>query len=66
MWFKQAASSVWNATKGMLADQRSPAKKLLDDIVLSNEDVIPTNKLNDLAALTFDLDAFMEIVDIAI
>lgn len=30
MWFKQAASSVWNATKSMLSDQRSPGKRLLD------------------------------------
>jgi len=30
MWFKQAAASMWSATKGLIADTRSPAKKLLD------------------------------------
>lgn len=66
MWFKNAASNVWNATKNILADSRSPAHKLLDEVVLSSEDIIPTNKLNDLAALTFDLESFQEIVDLVI
>lgn len=30
MWFKQAASSVWNKAKNMVADQRSPGRKLMD------------------------------------
>jgi hypothetical protein len=58
MWFKQAASSVWNATKNILADQRSPARRIVDDIVHSEEEVIPTNKLNELAALTYNLESF--------
>lgn len=33
MWFKQAANSMWNATKNILADKRSPGKRLLDEIV---------------------------------
>lgn len=66
MWFKQAANSVWNATKNILTDQRTPAKRLLDEIVDSNAEIIPTNKLNELSALTYDLDSFLEIVDICI
>jgi hypothetical protein len=46
MWFKQAASSVWNATKNILTDTRTPAKRLLDEIVDSKEEIIPSNKLN--------------------
>jgi len=30
MWFKQAANSVWNKAKNIVADQRSPGKKLMD------------------------------------
>jgi hypothetical protein len=37
MWFKNAASNVWNATKNIIADSRSPARKLLDEVVLSSE-----------------------------
>lgn len=66
MWFKNAASTVWNATKNIISDQRSPARKLIDEVVLSAEEIIPTNKLNELAALTFDLESFQEIVDLAI
>lgn len=55
MWFKQAAASVWNATKNYVVDQRSPAKKLLDEIFSSQEEIIPTTKLNELANLTYDL-----------
>jgi hypothetical protein len=46
MWFKNAASNVWNATKNIVSDQRSPARKLIDEVVLSAEEIIPTNKLN--------------------
>ena len=66
MWFKQAANSMWNATKNILADKRSPGKRLLDEIVQSNEEIIPTNKLNELSALTYDIESFLEIVDICI
>ena len=66
MWFKQAASSVWNATKNILTDQRSPAKRLLDDIYECQDEIISTAKLNDLASLTFELETFQEIVEIVI
>lgn len=66
MWFKQAAASVWNATKNYVVDQRSPAKKLLDDIFSSQEEIIPTTKLNELANLTYDLESFQEIVDLCV
>ena len=32
MWFKQAATSVWSKAKNIVVDQRSPGKKLLDEI----------------------------------
>lgn len=32
MWFKQAAASVWEATKNIVSDKRSPSRKLLDEI----------------------------------
>jgi hypothetical protein len=66
MWFKQAASSVWNATKNILQDSRTPVHRLLDEVVDSEEEIIPTNKLNELSTLTYDIDSFMEIVDLVI
>ena len=55
MWLKQAANSVWNATKNMVTDTRTPAKKLLDEIYDNQEEIMPTSKLNELASLTYDL-----------
>jgi|JI9StandDraft_1071089.scaffolds.fasta_scaffold651732_1 hypothetical protein len=66
MWFKQAAASVWQATKNIVIDQRSPTKKLLDEIFESQEEIISTAKLNELANMTYDLESFQEIVDICI
>jgi len=66
MWFKQAASSVWNATKNILVDSRSSAHRLLDEIVDSDDEIIPTNKLNELSTLTYDLESFQEIVELSI
>ena len=65
MWFKQAASSMWNATKGLI-DNRTPCQKLLDEIVSCPEEVVPTTKLSELANLTYDLDNLEEIVNLAV
>ena len=61
MWFKQAAqaaTSVWNKAKTVIVDQRTPGKRILDEIFESQEEIIATNKLTELANLTFDLEAF--------
>jgi hypothetical protein len=66
MWFKQAASSVWNAAKNVIADPRSPGKRIMDDIYESQEEIIPTNKLTELSNLTYDLESFQEILELCI
>ena len=46
MWLlKKTAENVWNASKN-LVDSRSPVEKLIDSIANSNEEILPTNKLN--------------------
>ena len=49
-----------------MADQRSPGKKLLDEIHESKEEIIATTKLTELANLTYDLESFQEILDICV
>lgn len=69
MWFKSAASaasSVWSVTKSLLGDSRSPAQKLLDDITESEDEIISTNKLNDLSTMTYEIDTFNEIVTLCL
>lgn len=46
MWFlKKTAENVWNASKN-LVDNRTEVEKLIDTIANSNEEILPTNKLN--------------------
>ena len=53
MWYlKQTATNIWNASKN-LVDNRLPAQKLIDSLAECNEEILPTNKLNELAAMTF-------------
>ena len=59
MWgFKNAALSMWNKTKNILVDNRTPVEKLIDEIEASQDEIIPTNKLSELSMMTYDFENF--------
>lgn len=58
MWyFKKTAESVWNASKNLI-DKRTPVQKLIDSIADCEQEILPTAKLNELSALTYEVDTF--------
>ena len=54
-YFKSAAKSVWNTSKGYIVDTRTPAEKVIDEIANSKEEIISTAKLNELAGMTYEI-----------
>jgi len=64
--FKSAAKSVWKVSKNMVVDSRSPARKVLDEIENSKEEIVSTNKLSELASISYEIEPFEEIYDLVI
>jgi hypothetical protein len=63
MWLvKQAASKVKTLSQQVLKE-KPEAVKLAEDIVSNRHEVMPLRKMSDLATLSFDIDAFHQIID---